>query len=184
MEALHIVPSFVPKNIFAGNADFLLDPVQLRAMPANPARRIEITSTLMHPHGCPNNRFNMHYMRQRGASKLSDQPINPLKVLAGTPMGNPNIDVIGKRNPAFHGTPYDLGRQETIRPLKHQQEARFGGHFKLEEVRKVHVWIEQNQLCTRFTQQKRIGNLAPTRMAGAKDSKVFVSVKRYCLAIK
>jgi hypothetical protein len=68
-------------------------------------------SSLVHADGCPNNRLNVHYPRQRIASKLPDEPINPLKVSACAPVGNSNVNMISKRDPIFKGARDDLGRQ-------------------------------------------------------------------------
>ena|ERR1700683_4859803 len=113
-------------------------------MPAYPSQWIQVSSPLAHGDSCPDYRLNVHYTREQLASKLSDQPIDPLKVLARAPVGNSNVNMIRKPNAILQSAQYDLGRQETIRPLKHQQKTGIGCLLKLEEIWKIDIRIQHH----------------------------------------
>lgn len=142
--------------------------VVLSAMPAPPVTWIEMAAADAHRQGSPDYGFNMHAPRKFRRSELFDEPVKPFDIHRASPLADANIDVVRQGNARIHRSLDNLRRPQATRPLPHEQDAPIRRRLEIEAIGEIEIGVEQNHFVGVIGQQKRVGNLPPTRVAAAK----------------
>jgi len=103
-----------------------------------------MSAAYAHGQSRPNDGFDVHDAGKIFASQPGYKPVHPLKVGIGTPMRNTDVHMVRESNSAVDGRINNLGREETVGTLPHQEQAALRSWFELETIRKVEVGVKQH----------------------------------------
>src|ERR1700723_435744 len=126
----------------------------------------------------------MHEARKTFAAEPSNQPVEPIQVSVGTPVGNADVNMMCQLNSTINCSSDYLGRKQAVWFLPHEQDAICRCLFKRELVGKIKIGIEKNHLRSRLTQKIGIGNLSPAWMPATECAQIRMVREQRCFAIR